>query len=148
MPHTSDVSLFDSAGLSRSAAETLVADTLKGAEDGELFVEKRQSESLVYDDGKLNARVSAAYRDGYYQNVPGSNGGTRGIPVQGKTETLSIDASASYALNDKMTFSLEGINLTDEPNRQYHGDLGGNRDSTYVYHHTGRQVFAGIRYKF
>lgn len=104
--------------------------------------------TLYYDDGKLNARVSAAYRDGYYQNVPGSNGGTRGIPVQGKTETLSIDASASYALNDKMTFSIEGINLTDEPNRQYHGDLGGNRDSTYVYHHTGRQVFAGIRYKF
>lgn len=104
--------------------------------------------TLYYDDGKLNARVSASYRDGYYQNVPGSNGGTRGIPVQGKTETLSIDASASYQLTDKASISIEGINLTDEPNRQYHGDLGGNRDSTYVYHHTGRQVFAGIRYKF
>ena len=104
--------------------------------------------TLYYDDGQFNARVSASYRDGYYQNVPGSNGGTRGIPVQGKTETLSIDASASYALNDHLTFSVEGINLTDEPNRQYHGDLGGNRDSTYVYHHTGRQVFAGVRYKF
>ena len=55
MPQTSDISLFDSADFSRSAAETIVADTLKGAEDGELFVEKRQSESLVYDDGKLKS---------------------------------------------------------------------------------------------
>ena len=61
---------------------------------------------------------------------------------------LSIDASASYQLTDRATISLEGINLTDEPNRQYHSELNGNRDSTYVYHHTGRQLFAGIRYKF
>jgi TonB-dependent receptor len=104
--------------------------------------------TLYYDDGKLNARVSAAYRDGYYQQVPAANGGSRGIAVTGKSETLSIDASASYQLTDRATISLEGINLTDEPNRQYHGELNGNRDSTYVYHHTGRQLFAGIRYKF
>jgi TldD protein len=55
VPQPSDISLFDSAGFSRSAAETIVAETLKGAEDGELFVEKRQSESLVYDDGKLKS---------------------------------------------------------------------------------------------
>ena len=36
-------------------AEAILADTLKGAEDGELFVEKRQSESLVCDDGKLSS---------------------------------------------------------------------------------------------
>jgi len=104
--------------------------------------------TLYYDDGKLNARVSAAYRDGYYQQVPAANGGSRGIAVTGKSETLSIDASASYQLTDRATISLEGINLTDEPNRQYHSELNGNRDSTYVYHHTGRQLFAGIRYKF
>jgi TldD protein len=49
------VSLFDSADFSRNRAEAIVADTLRGAEDGELFVEKRQSESLVYDDGKLKS---------------------------------------------------------------------------------------------
>ena len=32
-----------------------MASTLKGADDGELFIEKRQSESLVFDDGKLKA---------------------------------------------------------------------------------------------
>lgn len=104
--------------------------------------------TLYYDDGKLNARVSAAYRDDYYQSVPGSNGGSRGIPYQGKTETTTIDASASYNLTDNLSVSVEGLNLTDEANRQNHGDLGGPRDSTYVYHHTGRQVYVGARYRF
>ena len=104
--------------------------------------------TLYYDDGRFNARISAAYRDTYFQAVPGSNGGTRGIPFQGKTETTTIDASASYSLTDNLSVSIEGINLTDEENRQNHGDLNGARDSTYVYHHTGRQVFAGVRYRF
>ncbi|WP_426051803.1 TonB-dependent receptor [Brevundimonas sp. SL161] len=104
--------------------------------------------TLYYDDGRFNARISAAYRDTYFQSVPGSNGGTRGIPFQGKTETTTIDASASYSLTDNLSVSIEGINLTDEENRQNHGDLGGPRDSTYVFHHTGRQVFAGVRYRF
>ena len=55
MTHSAPVSLFDSGDFNRADAEALVADTLKGAEDGELFVEKRQSESLVWDDGKLKS---------------------------------------------------------------------------------------------
>ncbi len=55
MPQSAPVSLFDQTDFSRAQAEAIVADTLKGAEDGELFVEKRQSESLVYDDGKLKS---------------------------------------------------------------------------------------------
>lgn len=104
--------------------------------------------TLYYDDGKFNARVSAAYRDTYYQNVPGSNGATGLIPYQGKTETTTIDASASYNLTDNLSVTIEGLNLTDEYNRQNHGDLSTSRDSTYVYHHTGRQVFLGARYRF
>ncbi|QYF87735.1 TonB-dependent receptor [Brevundimonas sp. PAMC22021] len=104
--------------------------------------------TLYYDDGRFNARVSAAYRDSYFQSVPGSNGGTRGIPYQGKSETTTIDASASYNVTDNLSLTIEGLNLTDEENRQNHGDLGGPRDSTYVYHHTGRQVYLGARYRF
>jgi len=104
--------------------------------------------TLYYDDGKFNARVSAAYRDTYFQSVPGSNGALGLIPYQGKTETTTIDASASYNLTDNLSISLEGLNLTDEENRQNHGDIGGPRDSTYVYHHTGRQVYVGARYRF
>ena len=52
---SNSVSPFDSGDFSRTEAETLIADTLRGAEDGELFVEKRQTESLVWDDGKLKS---------------------------------------------------------------------------------------------
>jgi TldD protein len=55
MAQPTAVSLFDDADFRRSQAEAIVAETLRGAEDGELFVEKRQSESLVYDDGKLKS---------------------------------------------------------------------------------------------
>ncbi|HLF21614.1 MAG TPA: metallopeptidase TldD-related protein, partial [Aestuariivirga sp.] len=49
------MSLFDHAEVSRQRAAAIVATALDGADDGELFLEKRQSESLVYDDGKLKA---------------------------------------------------------------------------------------------
>src|SRR5580692_848949 len=44
---------FAKTGMDRANVERTVDDTLKGADDGELFLEYRQSESLVWDDGKL-----------------------------------------------------------------------------------------------
>lgn len=55
MQNPAPLSLLDGSDLSRSFAEGLVAETLKGADDGELFLERRQTESLVFDDGKLKA---------------------------------------------------------------------------------------------
>ncbi|HEX6959231.1 MAG TPA: metalloprotease TldD [Ferrovibrio sp.] len=46
---------FTRAGLDRPRLETLVNDALHGADDGELFLEYSQSESLGYDDGRLKA---------------------------------------------------------------------------------------------
>jgi TldD protein len=51
----SDTLFFNRAGLDRARVETIVSDALKGADDGELFLEYRQSESLVFDDGKLKS---------------------------------------------------------------------------------------------
>jgi TldD protein len=39
--------------LDRAAAEALLKRTLDGAEDGELFLERRRSEALGWDDGRL-----------------------------------------------------------------------------------------------
>ncbi|MDR3498361.1 MAG: metalloprotease TldD [Parvibaculum sp.] len=44
---------FSQAGLDRSRVEQIVGDALHGAEDGELFLEYRQSEALAFDDGRL-----------------------------------------------------------------------------------------------
>src|SRR5581483_2390828 len=46
---------FGQAGLDRGRVQTLVDETLSGADDGELFLEYRQSESFSFDDGRLKA---------------------------------------------------------------------------------------------
>jgi len=50
-----DELFFDRAGLDRDRVERIVADSLNGADDGELFLEYRQSEGLGWDDGKLKS---------------------------------------------------------------------------------------------
>jgi len=44
---------FTQTGMNRASVERTVDDALRGADDGELFMEYRQSESFVWDDGKL-----------------------------------------------------------------------------------------------
>lgn len=45
--------VFEDSELSADNAQSLLDDTLKGADDGELFVERSASESLTFDDGRL-----------------------------------------------------------------------------------------------
>lgn len=45
--------VFDDSQLSAGKAQNIVDDTLGGADDGELFVERSASESLTFDDGRL-----------------------------------------------------------------------------------------------
>ncbi len=52
---TTDDLFFNRAGLDRSRLETIVDDALKGADDGELFLEYRQSEALSLDDGRIKS---------------------------------------------------------------------------------------------
>ena len=47
--------LFERHGLDQARAEAIVADALAGADDGELFLEHRTSESLVFDDGRMKS---------------------------------------------------------------------------------------------
>ncbi len=48
-----DELFFQRAGLDRDRTERVVADALRGGDDGELFLEYSQSEALSYDDSKL-----------------------------------------------------------------------------------------------
>ena len=50
---TTDELFFTRDGLDRRDAERIVEDAISGADDGELFLEHRASESLVFDDGHL-----------------------------------------------------------------------------------------------
>jgi TldD protein len=46
---------FSQTGLDRARTETIVNDALKGADDGELYLEYAQSEAFVFDDNRLKS---------------------------------------------------------------------------------------------
>jgi len=46
---------FSRTGMDRDRVDHLVGDALNGADDGELFLEYRQSEGLAFDDGRLKS---------------------------------------------------------------------------------------------
>ena len=99
--------------------------------------------TLYYEDSKWSARVSAAYRDRYLTKVPGAETAS-GTAYDGTNSTFNVDASLQYTINRNFKLTLEGVNLTDEYNYQFNGEE--NMDT--VYHHTGREILAGVRYTF
>jgi TonB-dependent receptor len=113
------------------AAHTDLTGLSKNAYNQTLLLRRRQV---------LRACLGA-YRDNYLNHGAGRNGND----VEGTAETLTIDMAASYKLNDHFELTLEGLNLTDEFQDQWWIRSG---DRASVYHHVGRQYFAGARYKF
>lgn len=102
---------------------------------------KSWNATLYYDDGRFSARVSAAYRSAFLQRVPGQNNND----VEGKNASLNVDASMSYKWSDNIEFTLEGVNLNNRANDQF---ISRARNSAVVYHVTGREYLAGVRYRF
>jgi TonB-dependent receptor len=97
--------------------------------------------TLYYDDGRFSARVSAAYRQEFLTRVPGQNNND----VEGKNATTNIDAQVSWKLNKNVEFTLQGVNLTNEPVDQF---ISRARNSVVVNHVTGREFIAGVRARF
>lgn len=94
--------------------------------------------TIYWENDTFSARVSAASRSKYLTTIPGRNGSN----VEGTNETLNIDASATYTLNDHLSFTLEAVNLTNEVQDQYYD----SSDLVSFYHETGREYFLGFRY--
>jgi iron complex outermembrane receptor protein len=97
--------------------------------------------TLYYEDKKLSARISGSYRGPYIIALPANN------PLQdleGVDKSLIFDMSIAYQLNDKVKLTLEGLNIFDRPYRQY---IDSDRDSTFVYSHTGAQFYFGVNFK-
>src|SRR2546423_15543092 len=46
---------FTQTAMDRNRVQSVVDNTLHGADDGELFLEYRQTESFAFDDGRLKA---------------------------------------------------------------------------------------------
>jgi TldD protein len=54
-PSETNEIFFGATDLDQARIDALIGDAFAGADDGELFLEYRQSESLVFDDGRLKS---------------------------------------------------------------------------------------------
>src|SRR5580698_1331263 len=116
-----DELFFAKTGMDRANVERTVNDALKGADDGELFLEYRQGESLSWDDGKLKSasfdttqgfglRAVSGEATGYahavnldekaikraaetVQAIKGGHTGTMAMPPQGTNRHLYDDTN-------------------------------------------------------
>ncbi|WP_116091784.1 TonB-dependent receptor [Sphingomonas crusticola] len=100
---------------------------------------KAYNATIYYEDRKLSARASAAYRSSYLRGVPGPFG----YATSSTEPTLYVDASLSYKISKVFTVSLEAINLTDEYDAN---DIG--QGLSEDYRHVGRQYSLGLRFTF
>jgi iron complex outermembrane receptor protein len=97
--------------------------------------------TLYFDNKTFSARIAAAFRSEYLTTIPGRNGND----VEGTAETLNLDFSSTYNINDNFSVSLEALNLTDEVQDQWVDSIG---DRLSFYHHQGTQYFLGARFKY
>jgi iron complex outermembrane receptor protein len=98
--------------------------------------------TLYYEDTKLSARVSVAYRDEYLTALPFKSE----VPdANGSYATTNIDASVSYKLTDKLKLTFDALNITNQEADQWSGKT---RRSQRVFSSTGRQFFFGASYVF
>jgi TldD protein len=116
-----DELFFTRAGLDRGRVEGIVGDALRGADDGELFLEYNQSEALSWDDGRLKSasfdttqgfglRSIAGEAAGYahaselsedairraaatVKAVHAGRGGTLAVPPRGTNRSLYTDGN-------------------------------------------------------
>lgn len=98
--------------------------------------------TVYYEDPRWSIRVSGAYRSRYLTQVPGQEVGT---DADGWNSTFNLDASLQYNVTSHFRVTLEGVNLTDQFESQFNDT---SRDLVTYYHHTGRQILAGVRYQY
>ena len=94
----------------------------------------------IYEKGGISARVAYNWRDKYLSAT--NQGGNRN-PLF--TDTFgTLDASISYDLNQAFSVSLEAVNLTSEPFRQY-----ARTETNLVYvQELKPRFYLGARYRF
>src|SRR6187551_895753 len=92
--HASAPSILDSAGVAPERAREILSEALAGADDGELFVERSESESFLFDDGRLK---SAAYDSSEGFGLRVVAGETAGYSHSSEISEASIRRAADSA---------------------------------------------------
>ncbi|HEY2051103.1 MAG TPA: metalloprotease TldD [Caulobacteraceae bacterium] len=112
-------SILDAAGVDPRAAQTLLGEALAGADDGEIFLERSESEAFVFDDGRLK---SASYdaSEGFGLRVVA--GETAGYAHAGEVSKAAIGRAAEAAALAKRGYSGVAAEGPRQTNRRLYGD--------------------------
>lgn len=103
------------------------------------FSKHVMSAQFYYEMDGFSAALNYKYRSEYFQQFVSTPGNLRFV---GDTEVF--EARVSYRFNEHVKVSVEGINLFNEPRRQYNPNMD-NFAEINVY---GPRVFAGIQLKY
>lgn len=95
--------------------------------------------SFYYDDGRLDARLSYAWRDRYLAQFSDDFGVSRFIDDFGQ-----LDFSANYRLNDNLQLQFQVLNITEEQRI----NQATSQFLPYGVSKLDRRVFFGARYAF
>ena len=117
--HVPAPSILDAAGVDLDRARGLLQDALAGADDGELFVESSESESFLFDDGRLK---SAAYdsTEGFGLRVVA--GETAGYAHAAEISEAAIGRAADSAKLAKRGYSGVAAEAPRATNAKLYGE--------------------------
>lgn len=116
---TSDL-FFARTGMDQGRVETIVGDALHGAEDGELFLEYKQSESILFDDGRIKSATFDTTQGFGLRAVSGEAAG------YAHASELTESAISRAAETVKTVAKGQGGGLAAQPattNQQFYSDI-------------------------
>ena len=131
--------------LDESRAQAILAAATQGADDGELFLERRRSEALVFDDGRLK---TASYDASEGFGLRAVNGETAGYAHSTEISEAALKRAAETA---RLAVGAGGGTLAEAPaptNRKLYSDADPMADAEFpVKVETLREIDAYAREK-
>ena len=108
-------SLFDNTDTTPEQAARLVSEALHGADDGELFVERRQSQSFSFDDGKLK---SASFDEGQGFGLRSVSGETAAYAHSTEISTAALKRAAALCTTMKSSGARQVASSPERTNQK------------------------------
>ena len=121
---TSAPSILESAGVAPERAREILGEALAGADDGELFAERSESEAFLFDDGRLK---SAAYDSSEGFGLRVVAGETAGYSHSSEISEASIKRAAQSSALAKRGYASQNA---DPAPRATNAKLYGEDDPT------------------
>ena len=112
-------SILEGSGVETEAALAILREALAGADDGELFLERSESEGLMFDDGRLK-QANYDATEGFGLRVVA--GETAGYAHSSEISTAAIRRAANAAALAKRGYAGEAAEAPRPTNAKLYGD--------------------------